>query len=213
MADWQTQAIASLPHTNAARIGVFAANRFPELTPAEVASRNGVMGDRIFYIDRDGQPKWEEPSFGSAFTNPAQYAASQIGPGFALVGAAGGGLVGGVPGAAAGAGAGDALRQYLAWRYFDEQMSPAERALHLGLESAAGAGGRYVGDKLAAAAAPALTQSARTLGSFASGPLAQFPIRNLANKAVFGASRAVQDRLPDVHANDIPEPAWLGIPW
>ncbi len=99
MADWRTQAAASLPREPAAKIGVFAGARFPELPAAEAAARYGTIDDRIFYIDRDGAPKWEEPSIWMAFDDPRRVAASFAGPAMAPAGAALGGFRGGVRGA------------------------------------------------------------------------------------------------------------------
>jgi len=213
MADWQTQAIASLPHTHAAKIGVFAANRFPDLRPEQAIGRYGVMGDRIFYIDRDGQPKWEEPRLGTSLLSPDRYLGSVVGPNIGPIGAAIGGAVGGIPGAAVGAGTGDFLRQYLAAQLAHEQMSPAERIAHLGLEAAAGAGGRFAGDKIAPFASQVLSPYAPVLGRYAGGWATQQVLRKAANKTAFHFSRALQDQLGDLNGLDAPEPPWLGIPW
>ncbi len=207
IADWRTQAVASLPRDPAAKIGVFAGARFPELPVADAMARYGAMGDRIFYIDRDGTPKWEEPSIWMAFDDPRRVAAAHAGPSVALGGAALGGAVAGIPGAAGGAALADMARQYAAAHLTDEQMSLSARAFHTAMEAGAGAGGRYIGDRLLGLAG----RYPSSIPSGAAGIAAQLAIRREANKFAFDASRAIQGRSPE-RDGEIPPHSWLGVP-
>ena len=189
LANWQTQAVASLPRDPTAKIRVFARHRFPDLSPDDALGRYGVMDDRIFYIDRDGSAKWEEPTLPSVFRASLQYAGYKTGPSMALVGGGLGGAALGVPGAVAGAGLSDAARQYLAAALASEEMSMPERAFHVGMEAAAGGAGRYAGDRIARAVAPGFPG----LPSGASW-VAQWGGRKAANDTAFKVSRAIQDR-------------------
>jgi hypothetical protein len=202
MADWRAQAVASLPRDPEARIGVFARARFPELAPEDAARRYGAIDDRIFYIDRDGTPKWEEATIWDALDDPYRATAAHAGPAMAFGGAAAGGFVGGVPGAAAGAGLADIGRQYLAYRLAGERLSPQERAMHTAMEAAAGGIGRYAGNRLAARMGP-------TFGPYLGGAGAQFGARRIINRGAFNLSRALQDqRDPPEDENSL----WTGAP-
>lgn len=202
MADWRTQAVASLPRDPGAKIGAFARVRFPELAPEDAERRYGVLGDRIFYIDRDGKPKWEEATIWTAPQDPYRAIASQTGPGMALGGAAAGGFVGGVPGAAAGAALGDIGRQYLAYRFAGERMSPQDRAFHAAMEALAGVIGRYAGNRLVPHMGP-------VLGPYFGGAGAQYVARRGINEAAFSLSRTLQDRR---ERTEDEEPLWTGAP-
>jgi hypothetical protein len=99
--------------------------------------RYGVLDGRIFYIDRDGSAKWEEPIYSTAPGAPVKYGASFVGPAMAPIGAGVDGSRLGRSGAAFGAGMADMAQQILAAQLAGERMSIGQRAFHAGMEGAA----------------------------------------------------------------------------
>ncbi|MCC6468604.1 MAG: hypothetical protein IT563_09800 [Alphaproteobacteria bacterium] len=209
MANWQTQAVASMPRDPAAKIRVFARNRFPDLSPDDALGRYGVMGDRIFYIDRDGSAKWEEPSALDVIRTPDRYAASWAGPSLPIAGGFVGGLAGGAIGSAggvggsyyagsygagAGAAAGEWLRQEFARRYAAERMNDRDRWVDTALAGWSGFGGYSMSRPIV----HSLYQRYSHLVPAAVGAGAQIPARWIVSGSAGLATKEGMDQLRDL---------------
>ncbi len=116
-AGFGTQMMASMPSDIGDRIKYFASKRFPHLPQKAAMARYSVTGNRIYYVDDEGHPVYEEPAPTTNPTGMGKYAASGAGPALPMIGGAAGGFIPGmygIPGAMGGAFFGDQLRQTLA---------------------------------------------------------------------------------------------------
>jgi len=142
MAPMSTQAAASLPTDDNARVKYFAAQRFPNLPLPDALDRYFWKDNRLAYKGDDGKAYYEEPtsrpptSLNDAVQD-VKAVASMAGPAIPATTGTIGGIAtsefgGGVPGAAAAAAGGDAVRQGLANLITGEEKSWPERAWQSG---------------------------------------------------------------------------------
>lgn len=144
MARVPTQAAASLPTDEMARVRYYASQRFPDVSPEKAMENYFYKDNRLAYRGSDGKAYYEEPKLRaptslSDLSQDAKAVATGAGPALPMVGGVLGGLTAlaegppgwfsGVPQSAAGGAGGDIVRQILAGTITGEDKPITARAL------------------------------------------------------------------------------------
>lgn len=133
MAGAGTQAIASLPTDNAARVRYYASKRFPGMPIEQAMDQYFYEGDRLAYRAPDGGAYYEEPRLGAgtgkAIAGAAGPAMAPVGATVAALPAMTTGPMTGTAAAIAGGGIAESGRQWLANKLTGEEKPFMDRAV------------------------------------------------------------------------------------
>lgn len=141
-ADFQTRTKAAFVDDPKTMIRIFAAARFPTLTPEQAEARYWMQDGKFYYRDNDSQV-YQENGEGLGDTLK-RFAAQVVGKSPSIVGGGAGFVAGGIPGMMAGTAAGEAFRQGVGSQLGEEKTWP-DVAKEIAKETVGAAAGLGIG--------------------------------------------------------------------